>query len=43
MPPPVFLSKSAEAIENEGLECEKERQESSRVRKLLKTKSRFAA
>jgi len=40
MPPPVFLSKSAQAIENKRLECEKERQESLRVRKPLKTKSR---
>ena len=34
MPPRVFLSKSAEAIENKGREPGKELQESSRVRKL---------
>jgi hypothetical protein len=37
MPPPVFLSKSAQAIENKRWECEKERQERKRVRKPLKT------
>jgi hypothetical protein len=36
----VFLSKSAQAIENKRLECEKERQERKRVRKSLKTKDR---
>ena len=43
MPPPVFLSKSAQAIENKRLKCEKELQETLRVRKLLKTKDRFSA
>jgi len=41
MPPPVFLSKSAQAIENKGSEWEKKLQESLRVRKLLKAKSRL--
>jgi hypothetical protein len=36
MPPPVFLSKSAQAIENKGSESEKKLQESLRVRKPLK-------
>ena len=40
MPPPVFLSKSAQAIENKRLECEKERQERKRVCKPLKRKGR---
>jgi hypothetical protein len=39
MPPRVFLSKSAQAIENKRSECEKERQERKRVRKPLKTKA----
>ena len=38
MPPPVFLSKSAQAIENKGSAWEKEAQESSRVRKLKEVK-----
>jgi hypothetical protein len=33
----MFLSKSAQTIENKGREQEKERQERKRVRKLLKT------
>ena len=33
MPPRVFCRKSAEVIENKGSGCEKERQESLRVRK----------
>jgi hypothetical protein len=37
MPPPVFLSKSAQSIENKGSAREKERQERKRVRKWLKT------
>ena len=36
MPPPVFLAKSAQAIENKGWRCEKLAQESLRVRKLLR-------
>jgi hypothetical protein len=41
MPPPprVFLQKSAQTVENKGSEREKERQESSRARKLLRRKS----
>jgi hypothetical protein len=35
-PPPVFLSKSAQAIEKKGQGLKKERQESLRVRKLLR-------
>ena len=35
--PPVFLSKSAQAVENKGSEREKERQERLRVRKLLRS------
>src|SRR5579859_4891917 len=38
MPPPVFLRKSAEVIENKGQESEKERQESSRARKRKEVK-----
>ena len=38
MPPPVFLSKSAQAIENKRWEREKEAQERKRARKPLKTK-----
>jgi hypothetical protein len=34
----VFLEKSAQSIENKGRELEKERQESSRVRKRLEGK-----
>ena len=37
-PPRVFLSKSAQAIENTGWECEKESQESLRVRKYKEVK-----
>jgi hypothetical protein len=33
MPPWVFLSKSAEVVENKGRESKKERKERSRVRK----------
>jgi len=36
-PPPVFLGKSRQAIENKGWESEKERQEIPRVRKLLRS------
>ncbi len=36
MPPPVFCKKSPQAIENKGWGSEKERQEISRVRKLLR-------
>jgi len=35
-PPPCFLQKSPQAIENKGEGLQKERQESSRVRKRLK-------
>ena len=38
MPPLVLLSKSAQTIENKGSECEKEVQESSRVRKRKEVK-----
>jgi hypothetical protein len=38
MPPPVFLSKSAQAIENKRPERGKEGKERKRVRKPLKTK-----
>ena len=38
-PPLVFLSKSAQTIENKGQECEKEVQESSRVRKSMGVKA----
>ena len=36
--PPVFLSKSPQAIENKGSECGKERQEGPRVRKQKEAK-----
>ncbi len=35
-PPPVFLQKSPQTIENKGRGCEKERQESSRAGKRMK-------
>jgi hypothetical protein len=38
MPPPVFLQKSPQAIENKRPEREKEGQERKRARKPLKTK-----
>ena len=38
MPPPVFLQKSAEVIENKGREPEKERQKSLRARKRQEVK-----
>ena len=38
MPPRVFCRKSAEVIENKGSGCEKERQESLRVRKQKEVK-----
>ena len=37
-PTPVFLSKSAQMIENKGRECEKERKERQRVRKSIGVK-----
>ena len=38
MPPLVLLSKSVQTIQNKGSECEKEVQESSRVRKRKEVK-----
>src|SRR5258706_12890941 len=35
-PPPVFLQKSAQTVENKGSECEKESKEKPRGGKLLK-------
>src|SRR5258708_4792299 len=37
MPPRVFSQKSLQAIENKGMECEKERKERQRGGKLLRT------